>query len=375
MKHKFESGDLFYNTLRANPRFNFILYESQIYLNNDFRESGSFANPILGVPNGYVSLHELNVDRNVRKIYPYVTKDGVSRHFKNVSTGSFNNDFQYGDIISGSYEMSASIAVEVLPLNSTRTRVNALQNILNDHRIYNPNYAYNSTIGDEVNKGVQPMSLVSIPEILYGDSIKKGSVKLRFYLSGTMTAELTDAYRNGDLVETGRGLLGGVVLYKEGEILVTGSWDLHATHTEDYQGTGAESPKWWLFGSNLDNSAEYSAFELEYEGVHRIPNVSMFCHAKAGDIVHSNNPTYIQYSQSLPAISSSGQFIENSKIVVKNTVKSVYNDPDADFEKQTWISKIVIYDENGTAIGVAKLAEPVRKTLARDLTFRLSLDV
>ena len=45
------------------------------------------------------------------------------------------------------------------------------------------------------------------------------------------------------------------------------------------------------------------------------------------------------------------------------------------FKKQTYISKIGIYDENKNLIGVAKLATPVKKTEERDLTFKLKLDI
>jgi len=372
MKQEFKSGDLLYNVLKARPAYNFLIYEGQIYLNSDHRPSGSHMNPILGVPNGYISLHELNVDRpSASIIYPFVAKDGVSGHYTSISTSSYGTDFKYGDTLTGSYNMSSSIAVEIHAADSTRARVDALRNILNGLRVINPAYAFSSSGGD---KETQALSLISIPEIAFGDNVRKGSVRLGFYLSGSLIDELSDKYRNGDLVDA-RGLVGGQVLYNEGQIILTGSWDVHATHTEDYQGSGAESPKWRLWGSNIDNSVEYSAFDLRYEGEQRIPNVTMLCHAKAGKLVHSNNPTYVQYSQSLSPISSSGQYMENKNVVIRNTVPSVYNDPDADFAKQTWISKIVIYDENGTAIGIAKLAQPVRKTLARDLTFRISLDV
>ena len=41
----------------------------------------------------------------------------------------------------------------------------------------------------------------------------------------------------------------------------------------------------------------------------------------------------------------------------------------------TYISKIAIYDEKKNVIGVAKLANPVRKTANREFTFKLKLDI
>ena len=81
------------------------------------------------------------------------------------------------------------------------------------------------------------MRLVSIPSTYYGSSIKKGSINCKWYLTGTLIAELQDIKRNGELIQTGpvgsvgSGSVAGVALYNEGFILITGSWSLHPTYT------------------------------------------------------------------------------------------------------------------------------------------------
>jgi len=45
------------------------------------------------------------------------------------------------------------------------------------------------------------------------------------------------------------------------------------------------------------------------------------------------------------------------------------------FQKQTWISRIGIYDEDMNLIGIAKPANPVKKTVDRSFTFKLKLDI
>ena len=45
------------------------------------------------------------------------------------------------------------------------------------------------------------------------------------------------------------------------------------------------------------------------------------------------------------------------------------------FKKQTYISKVGIYDDQRRLIGIAKLANPVRKTEDREYTFKLKLDI
>jgi len=60
---------------------------------------------------------------------------------------------------------------------------------------------------------------------------------------------------------------------------------------------------------------------------------------------------------------------------MKNTVSSSFCNFSASFKKQTFISKIGIYDDERNLIAVANLATPVKKTEDRALTFKLKLDI
>jgi hypothetical protein len=71
--------------------------------------------------------------------------------------------------------------------------------------------------------------------------------------------------------------------------------------------------------------------------------------------------------------SSSYSFSE-AENTIKNTVSASYTDPEPNFKKTTYITKVGIYDENKNLIGIANLAEPVKKTEDRDLTFKLRVD-
>ena len=53
----------------------------------------------------------------------------------------------------------------------------------------------------------------------------------------------------------------------------------------------------------------------------------------------------------------------------------MYNDPTASFQKQTYISRVAIYDEDKNLIAIAKLATPVRKRETDSYTFKLKLDI
>ena len=60
---------------------------------------------------------------------------------------------------------------------------------------------------------------------------------------------------------------------------------------------------------------------------------------------------------------------------IKNVVSSSYADPTGSFEKTTYISKVGLYDGNKNLIAIAKVATPVRKTVERDFTFKIKLDL
>ena len=71
----------------------------------------------------------------------------------------------------------------------------------------------------------------------------------------------------------------------------------------------------------------------------------------------------------------SAGYIENEKREIKNVVSSAYAGPSGSFEKTTYISKVGVFDKNKNLIGVAKVATPVKKTVNRDFTFKMKLDI
>ena len=60
---------------------------------------------------------------------------------------------------------------------------------------------------------------------------------------------------------------------------------------------------------------------------------------------------------------------------IKNTVQSEFCNYEDDFQKQTFISKVGIYDKDKNLLGIAKLATPVLKKETDSYTFKLKLDL
>ena len=101
----------------------------------------------------------------------------------------------------------------------------------------------------------------------------------------------------------------------------------------------------------------------------------MMATAPRNDLVHSNNSTYAASSSNTVSTASAGVFEENQQAAIKNIVSSSFPSYEEAFVKTTYISKIAIYDEQKKVIGVAKLANPVKKTASREFTFKLKLDI
>ena len=269
----------------------------------------------------------------------------------------------------------------------------------------------------EWDKGQQELSLIEIPSIFYGSSIKKGSVSLKYYITGALAGELRDTKKNGELIQvSGSGLGGGgatpngnyndqvagVVLYNEGFMMLTASWALNCDNPDGFlydpvtQKYTTDCHRWIHFGFGANEQrvgppnpdpdtprgvvdlepghASNTAFSISLEGVNYVPTITMMAHAPRGRLNNSMNPTYIERGQWTLPETSSLMYKENEELKIKNLEHTPYRDPTGSFIKQVYISKIGIYDKDRNLIGIAKLANPVRKTEDRDYTFKLKYD-
>jgi hypothetical protein len=380
--YKFEEDDLFLNTVEAYPQNKFYIQSGTVYINNFPNLAGQNTANHIGVPAGFISLYEYNIDRPAgNSVYPFLFKNGMKDGFKVTPTASYNSA-QYGDIITSSYSMSASIGRIIASATSNSASIKALENTFNHYSYLSPHYQYSSSLGDKAN---QTVNLITIPSIFYGSSIKKGTVSLKYYITGTLIGELSDYRENGDLVQigpvgsTGSGSVAGVVLYNEGFVALTGSWELDST-TIKYDPAAAQTSKWIYYGFGVHDATSVAlttlsaSYSLEFSGSNQFQTMTMLAHAKYGELNHSTNPTFVSSSDSLSVSTGSYQYIEQTK-EIRNIVSSSFTDEDPKFEKTTYLSKVGIYDKDKNLIGIAKMATPVRKTEADQYTFKLKLDI
>lgn len=398
--YEFDSqNDIIRNRIKAHPRTYFFLnnkkrfYSDQALPLSDASAAVNGNETIHHTPRGYLSLYEININRtesagNSGLVYPFITKQGTLSSFKTVSTSAFQG-FPYGAEISGSYPLSSSISIDHYEQGSDRRRITSLRNTFDYYKTLSLHYSYNSELG---NKSSQEIKLISIPSIFYGTEIKKGTVKLNFYVTGSLAATVEDINRNGELVQTysesgvGDGSVAGVVLYREGFVSLTGSWDLHPTYTDVFLNDDDPPipPRWTFWGQESLPDVEAATFcpsaswDIGFLGTTYTPVLTMFAHAQEGHLNHSNNPTYISYSDrsTIEQVKvSPRRIVENKERRLANIVKSHYSNHSASYDKITYISKIGVYDEHKNLIAIAKLANPVKKTESRSYTFKMKLDI
>jgi hypothetical protein len=404
---KFDTGDILLNNMIANPQYQVTWYSGSAYINNR-RYAG------VNTPTGTINLFEINAGRdgnNIPKIYPFQVKDGTNKSFQSISEKTYKTS-SYGTKLRGKYPLTASVDREYIRAGtlaetydvdgnpsdgglsqetyfSRRKRVIALKNTLDFYKPLSNSYQYSGSLVSGA------LSLVSIPSIMYGSNIEKGSVSLKVYFTGSLIDEAKDHRKNGELVSTKGNTSGsvvGIVLYNEGFMILNNTTTVNNYAYDDYRGTRTLEPfNWTYFGAFSSGSIKSetiqsptgsfvssSLYTIDFKGQTETPVITMFAHAPPGEVNNSQNLTWVSASTvhwKDKVIYNSSSYAEDTETSIKNTIKSQYCDHEADFEKQVFINEIGIYDKDKNLLGVAKLANPVLKKETDTFTFKLRMDL
>ena len=380
-------------------------------------------------------------------IKPFITKGSAGASFKTVADASANNEWtvaDVGDILYSAYPLSASISREFLarssegyldpvydddPVVADNQKVNlvgdpggpvgepdidarigedarlvpinrhywALRNRLNFYGVRSPHYRVTGNLdvhGDSYEwiKDYQDINLISIPSIFFGSKIKPGSLSLKWYFTGSLVAELRDTKQNGELIQVSGNAhaedyndkVAGVVLYDEGFVFLTGSWDLQPEEIPMTSPSSSDNPKWIYFGAGSGDGVDTStaganfvscSFNMSFQGTSETQVMTMFSHARRGEANFSNNPTYGLYGQKHLQFTSSHVYEENPNKLIANVASSSFSNHSASFRRQVYISRVALYDDKKNLIGIATLSNPVLKEEDQDYTFKLKLDI
>ena len=429
--HKFEftSDDLFINRLKAYPEYNIFIYQSRMYVNKETQPSGS----------GGIVVYDINSNKSTGKILPFVMTGSSKVVFKSqkfqplvqnysgdhfaiskyaTESGSAVVDGFYGEsrvdlngetVLTSSYGSESPIKRKLTTRQSTFTTnfyhvinnsnrsitqryltplnvsASALQNIarkyttMSDHFIF----ASSSARSRDLIYGSDDINFINIPSMYYGSTIKKGSVELNYYITGSKIASCADTSHNGILIGTTGSTLGsvvGLVMYDEGIIMLTSSNPIASSDDNDilYDGSNPTTGSWQYYGTTLNDgitntTLASASYDLNFKGTNYITSMTMFAHAKKGQLNHSNNPTYRNLNTTRVNQTGSGLIFSEGPSDIANIVSGSF--VSSSFEKTTYISKVHIYDEDGNLIGITSLANPIKKTLQDEFTFKMKLDL
>lgn len=363
---KFSENQVFTNFLKTHPRIRVDFHNGNAFYNENIKEGRN-------VDSGSISLYEINVDREGEGlIFPFVNKDAAKNSFS-VTANAAYSAANAGDRIEGTYPLTSSISRDYPASDSYKK---ALKNSLNHYRYLSPKYDYSFYESTDVN-------LISIPSIFYGESIKKGSVKLSCFYTGTLVARAEDQGNNGALIQTFgtassmSGSVIGTVLYNEGFLLLTASTEIADSGLADDTWDGSSGrPKWTFFGPfDGANPPDQGSWVLEFEGTNTVPVITMMAEAGVNEFNFSNNPTFITSGSKDGVTVGDDIYSQGSGSIIKNTVQSYYVSGSEQYEPVTYISKVGIYDEDKNLIAIAKMARPVRKRTNDSYVFKIKLDL
>ena len=436
--HKFEFSpdDLFINRLKTYPEYNVFIYQGRMHVNKETRISGSggltiydintnrtgsdlvlpfvvssseksafksqMYQPLIETHSGdfqWGSAYVGGVSSALRPTeqvtasttaYSDLTPETIN-NTENAITSSYGYESPIKRILSnvtGGYSSGWFNTYTGQPSNTsitfnqpTNLIVSALQNvarkytILSDHFIF----ASSSIRSRDLITGSAPINFITIPSMYYGSTIKKGSVELNYYITGSKIGSCADIHHNGTLIGTTGSTSGsvvGLVMYDEGIIMLTSSVELEDNSIE-YNGS-ATTGSWLHYGTTLNDGISHStlasaSYDLNFKGVNYINSMTMFAHARKGHLNHSNNPTYRGNTVIGSVVTGSGASFMESSYNINNIVSGSF--VSASFDKVTYISKVHIYDEDGNLIAITSLAKPLKKTLEDEFSIKMKIDL
>ena len=442
-KH-FKPTDIFTSRLKMHPESTFFIYDGEVFINNkknlQITQHRSGDTPLRmglasdktdaeilsshtykNIVSGSVSLYELNINRPKGSFAkPFIIQDGFQYDFRGNLTSFQGSTIapltSSGGQYSGNakYPLSASITrMYIDPSLEPQLTSSQLGNIRLNRRsyaLYNVGRKKYTRLSKRFlwnnHTTASAINIIDIPSIFYGSTIKKGSVRLTYNITGSKISSVVDENENGELI-CNFGLLSGsvvgLVYYDEGIIAFpetepitdistgmphfTSSYFAGTTTISDgvtiaYKGVGNgfQNHSWIYFGAGANdgiqhhNTLKNASFEINFQGTTYKNSMTLFCHAEKGEMNFSNNLSYLDSTGSFNINVSEYSYSEVD-IPIKNVVSSSYKKHKEDFKKTTYISKVGIYDENNNLIMVADLARPYRKEEEKDITFKLKYDL
>jgi hypothetical protein len=276
---------------------------------------------------------ELNGDQVTGSIY-------LERQYINTGLAErlmYGFSAKEGGFVTGSHPLTASIDIVDAESGSANTNRQLYRSILQLYDYYsliNSDYTANVT-GSTTTR----FRVITVPEIYYDREILSGAFSASDINSSAESRVLFDNGRGGIYSGSLTGTLVGNIFYSEGLVV------LKAGGLNDEAGSND-------FGK--DSSTNFK-WRVQFKGTHKVPVKIFRCRAPAGQLNASTNSSFYVVP------SGSSDLYKHEREII--------------FERPfTYISTIGIFNKNYELVGLAKLAQPIKKEEDQDLLFRVRLD-
>ena len=290
-------------------------------------------------------------------IYKSINQDpSVTNYVNSTAVSIDSSSVQRFQFISGSNDLTASKYYDSLRINyySSGSLISVSESRFNS---FNARYNYtHPTYNQQVNKFHKTGSVISIPSVIYGEQIQRGS----FILTDTSTDQTIiikdDTY--GNLFAQGAFSSAsnshpsssdnyvGNIWYEQGVVVITDTGSFSASAASNY------------------TSVTSDTYSLKFNSLQTISTTSYRLNVKPSEFNQTNNPTV-----RIKVAGSNGHEgetnIDQSPFAQGFTTGSSFT---------TFVTEIGLYDDNYSLMAVAKLSQPVKIRKDIDYFFNVKLD-
>lgn len=296
-----------------------------------FKDEDIIQTNVLAHPTYRVELNGDHVTGSVFLEKPFLDDSLLERRFEGISLAE-------GGLVQKDGPFTAS--VDIVDAEQGATNRQLYQSILNLYRHYsllNDDYTSLFT-GSETTR----FRVITVPEIYYDREILTGSFSASDLDNAGNERKLYDNGRGGIYSGSLSGTIVGNIFYSEGLIVLKGGGLNDESNSNDFGENSPTNFKW----------------RCNFQGVHKIPTTIFRCRAPAGQLNASSNPTFYHVPQDINDVHQG----EREIVLLQESEPGVY------------VTAVGLYNEDYELVGVARLAQPVKKTEAQDLLFRIRLD-
>ena len=275
---------------------------------------------------------ELNGDAVTGSVYldkPFLSDELETRTWRGLS-------LKLGGLIEKQGPFTASIDIVDAEEGATNKQLyRSVLNLYDYYSLLNEDYTSYFT-GSETTR----FRIITVPEIYYEREILTGSFTASDLDSSGNSRVLYDNGRGGIYSGSVSGTLVGNIFYSEGLVVLKGGGLNDETAGDDFGQASPTNYKW----------------TCDFKGVNKIPVKIFRCRAPTGMLNATTNDTYSR----IPAIGSGEDFIGEKVRIFSSSF--------------TYVTGIGLYNDRYELVGVAKLAQPIRKEEHQSLLFRIRID-